>query len=401
MSIRLLKFGWEFPPNNYGGLGVACQGLVHGLIDRGIRLILVLPYRGGEQPIDYEIIYPFDAKSLVLKRICLNLLPYQGNLLPIKSVKKDAKNANLYGLDIFQEVFRYAQAVRGIVLENDFDVIHAHDWLSIKAAMEAKRLKDKPLVFNIHATEFDRTGGNGAHPEVYRIEKEGMEAADHVVAVSEFMKRTIVEQYQIDPKKITVVHHGVPLHALNPEKIQAQKTWGPIVLFLGRLTLQKGPDYFVAAAKKILKYRNDVTFIIAGSGDMEKRLMKDISSSGIADNILFTGFLKGDDALKMLKMADVFVMPSVSEPFGLAALEAMSMGTPVIISKHAGVCEVVKHCLTVDFWDIHELANKIISVLEYKQLHTALRENAKPDIAQLTWNKAAEKCINLYKLLGC
>ena len=174
-----------------------------------------------------------------------------------------------------------------------------------------------------------------------------------------------------------------------------------MVLFLGRLTLQKGPDYFVAAAKKVLEHRNDVTFIVAGTVDMERQLMEQVAALGIPDKVLFTGFLKGDDALKMYKMADVFVMPSVSEPFGLAAVEAIRMGAPVIISKNAGVCEVVSHFLTVDFWDTHELANKIIGVLEHKQLHDELCKNAQQNVEKLSWEQAAQKCITLYKAVGC
>ena len=236
---------------------------------------------------------------------------------------------------------------------------------------------------------------------MYRIEQEGLQAADKIIAVSNVTKQTIIDQYHINPDKISVIHHGVPLHAQDAEAIQAQKTWGPIVLFLGRLTLQKGPDYFINAAKKILDYRDDVTFIVAGSGDMEKRLMQQVAALFIADKVLFTGFLKGDDTLRMFKMADVFVMPSVAEPFGLAAVEAMSMGTPLIISKHAGVCEVISHCLTVDFWDINELSNKILAVLEHKVLHKALRNNALEDITRLSWDHAALECISIYRSLGC
>ncbi|MEX0939861.1 MAG: glycosyltransferase family 4 protein [Candidatus Babeliales bacterium] len=397
MNITVLKFGWEFPPHNYGGLGVACQGLVHGLVEQGVRILLVLPYRFEGEQTDYDVLYPYDNNLLQIKRVKCNLIPYLITRSVFDQKLYAESNIHLYGADIFAEVYRYEQAARDIARNYDFDIIHAHDWLSILAGIEAKRVKNKPLIVHIHATEFDRTGGNNYHPEVYEIEKRGMILADQVITVSNKTKQNIITHYGIDANKIEVIHHGVPIHAERINEITIEKKSGPIVLFLGRLTLQKGPDYFVAAAKKVLEHRNDVTFVIAGSGDMEKRLIEQVAALGIADNVLFTGFLKGNEALRMLKMADVFVMPSVSEPFGLVALEAIKARAPVIVSKNAGVCEVLSHCLTVDFWDINELANKILGVLEHKELQNELNNNAQHNIAALTWDKAAKKCINVYE----
>jgi glycosyltransferase involved in cell wall biosynthesis len=304
---------------------------------------------------------------------------------------------HLYGNRIFEEVMRYAHAARRIALHYDFDVIHAHDWLSIKAGIEAKHVKNKPLFFHVHATEFDRTGGNNVYSQVFAIEQEGMRLADEIITVSNVTKQAIIQKYEIDSAKITVIYHAVPIHAEVIDSIAVEKLPGPVVLFIGRLTLQKGPDYFVAAAHKVLQARQDITFIIAGSGDMEKRLIDQAAHLGIADQLLFTGFLVGEQALKVIKMADLLVMPSVSEPFGLVTLEAIRAGVPCIVAKNAGVCEVINDCLKVDFWDINAIANQILAVIEYKELHHELQHNALQNIQRLSWQKAGQECMRAYQ----
>lgn len=279
-----------------------------------------------------------------------------------------------------------------------------NDWLTIPAAILAKKMTGKPLVLHIHATEFDRSGDNGANSRVYDIEKRGMDAADIIIAVSNFTKNKIIKYYGIDPGKIRVVHNAAEdvSQALGDtsilEDIYRLKSIGKkIVLYLGRITLQKGPDYFIRAAEIVLRYNPDVIFIVAGSGDMEHKMIELAAELGISGNMIFTGFLREEKISKVYRAADLYVMPSVSEPFGITTLEAMKYNTPVLVSKQSGVSEVITHALKVDFWDIQEMANKMLAVLEHQALSEALKENGWHDLDKISWKNSAQAVVNAYR----
>jgi glycosyltransferase involved in cell wall biosynthesis len=309
-------------------------------------------------------------------------------------MKKRNYNGVLYGKNIYEEVYRFSKMAHMIALSEEFDIIHCHDWMTFPAGIEAKKASGKPLVVQVHATEFDRTGGNSINQYVYEIEKKGMQYADKIIAVSYFTKQKIVDHYGINPDKIEVVHNAVDFHTTNHFDIKKHEK---VVLFVGRLTLQKGPDYFVEAAKKVLDYDPNVKFIIAGTGDMEGKLIDRVAQLGIGHKVLFAGFISGPDVDRAYQSADVYVMPSVSEPFGITPLEALKNNVPAIISKQSGISEVLKHALKVDFWDVDELANKIISVLNYRAMHHELKHHGSMEVKTFTWNVPAEKCVNIYR----
>ena len=392
-------FGWEFPPFNSGGLGVACQGLSRALVSHDAQIIFVLPKK---LPVSQEQIKFLFAGIERLKVADTALSGYLGP----ESYRhlRDCIPGGVYGDDLFAEVIRYAQLVPDLIAGESFEVIHALDWLSFLAGIEAKRISGKPLIVHVHATSFDHSGGEGADGRIYAIEKKGFERADAIVAVSHFTKRMIVERYGISPDKIHVVHNGVEGslgEAQDSKKpILAFKRPGEkLILFLGRLTLQKGPDYFLTAAQKMLIHYPRARFVIAGSGDMEWSLMRQAIALGIANRVHFTGFVRGEELSALYRGADLYVMPSVSEPFGIAALEALRYNTPVIVSKQSGVSEVLTHALRVDFWDTDELANKMIAVLQNPALASQLRREGRYQALAQTWEKAASLCLALYRTL--
>lgn len=300
-----------------------------------------------------------------------------------------------YGSDLFGDAQRYARLVAAIGLTEHFDVIHAHDWLTYPAGLLLKAITGKPLVCHIHATEFDRSGEH-INQGVYDIERAGMSGADRVIAVSRLTKAVVHERYGIPDSKIDVVYNGVAQDGVQPKKGQAIEENDKIVLFLGRITMQKGPEYFIEAAKRVLEIEDNVKFVVAGSGDMAVRMIEHAAAIGIGHKVLFTGFLRGRDVDRVYRMADCYVMPSVSEPFGIAPLEAMRNDVPVIVSKQSGVSEVLTHALKVDFWDVDEMANKIVAVLRYPPLSQTLREHGHFELRGLTWDGAAEKCVKSY-----
>ncbi len=394
MNTKVLMFGWEYPPFNSGGLGVACLGLSKALTQQGIEIAFVLPKKIDVSSPFMKIIFADNNPQSVEKIFSAYITSNQYAKLAVK-----------YGWDnsLMDEVVKYGILAREIAKEENFDVIHAHDWLSFPAGIEAKKISGKPLIVHVHATEFDRSGEK-INPQIYQIEKQGLEFADKIVAVSNYTKNKIVEKYGISPDKIEVVWNGIEpvVHqdASKPSLLKDVKDLGcKLVLFVGRITMQKGPDYFLEAAKRVLDYDKNVVFVISGSGDMENQIIRQSVELGISDKVLFTGFLRGDELDAVYNAADLFIMPSVSEPFGITALEAVNMGVPVIVSKQSGVSEALHACLRVDFWDIDEMTNKILSVLGHKSLQGCLRENGQQEIGKLSWNAAANKCVNLYEKL--
>lgn len=301
-----------------------------------------------------------------------------------------------YGGDLVADAERYARMVVALGYRERFDVIHAHDWLTYPAGIALSYVTGKPLVVHVHATEFDRSGEH-VNQRVYEIEREGMHAATKVIAVSMLTKGICTRRYGVPAEKVEVVYNGVDQERSQPRPEQAIEARDKIVLFLGRITMQKGPEYFIAAAKRVLDKLENVKFVVAGSGDMALRMIELAAGMGIGHKVLFTGFLRGADVERVFKMADCYVMPSVSEPFGIAPLEAMSHDTPVIISKQSGVSEVLSHVLKVDFWDVDEMANKIVAVLKYPPLSQTLREHGNFEVRNLTWDGAASRCVQVYQ----
>jgi glycosyltransferase involved in cell wall biosynthesis len=294
-----------------------------------------------------------------------------------------------------EEIFKYSLVAEVIARDNQFDVIHAHDWLTYPAGIAAKRISGKPLVIHVHATDFDRSGGS-VNPQVYAMEKEGMDAADKIITVSNLTRNIVIEKYNINPEKVVTVYNAVePLSS--EEKIKLKKGVDEkIVTFLGRITMQKGPEYFVEAANMVLQKMNNVRFVMAGSGDMMNAMVKRAAELKITDRFHFTGFLKGDDVFDMFRMSDVFVMPSVSEPFGIVPLEAMQSNVPVIISYQSGVSEILKYAIKIDYWDTYAMADAIYGLINYPALHTMFRDHGKEEVANLQWKNSAKKVRDIY-----
>ncbi len=391
MRMKVLMFGWEFPPNSTGGLGTACYGLTKALSKLGVEITLVLP---TTENIEVSFI-KIKGANVKVRGIKSSLTPY----ISAGQYSREYRKNSLYGQTLFEEVKRYAEAAEEIAREEEFDLIHCHDWLTYEAGIRAKKISNKPLVAHIHATEFDRTGGLGANREVWAAEKKGMEAADCIMAVSAYTKNKVIEHYDINPSKIKVIHNAVERSEDWVNEDFGIKKNSKVVLFLGRITLQKGPDYFVNAAKKVVEHEPNVTFVMAGSGDMDRFVIEKSAEMGLAEKFVFTGFLKGDDLKRIYKMADVYVMPSVSEPFGITALEAIDNKTPIIISKNSGVSEIIGNCLRVDFWDVDQLTNKIVGVLRYNELADEMSQNAYQELSKISWQNTANKCIDAYEEL--
>ena len=360
--------GWEYPPFKAGGLATHCYGLTRSLADNNVNIDFYMPKTKNN--------VSSDKTNLNIKEIGeVDIFPYD---------RPD--NKDLTG-GFFEKVYRYNDLVVSRVKGN-YDLIHCHDWLTMKAGVTLKEKMNIPMVLTVHSTEFDRSGWLNPNQWFIDIERDGMEKADQIIAVSNFTKKVIVDKYGINPEKISVVHNAVyPISEGKKQKI---------VLFLGRLTLQKGPEFFLKSAKKVLEYEN-CKFVVAGIGDMLPDLIEKAVAMGIADKIIFTGRLSEEEVKYIYQVASVYVMPSVSEPFGITALEAISAGTPTIASRTAGFSEAFKNCLKVDFWDTDEMANKIISILRYRPLRKSLSENGKQEIKLFTWDNVAKKTIMVYK----
>lgn len=398
MKPRVLMFGWEFPPYKSGGLGTACYDLTKGLARNGVHVTFIMP------------VAPEGAKATFVKLIGANQFAKNVKVLEVPSTLAPYSTAEqydedyaplnargVYGKDIYAEAKRFARIAKAIARTEEHDVIHVHDWMTYEAGIEARKTSGRPLVVHIHATEFDRTGGN-PNPSIAHKEYEGLQAADLIITNSNYTKKNILKHYQIPEHKIRVVHWGIeedkPEYKLNYRSALSARR--KIVLFLGRITIQKGPDYFVEVAKKVLDFAPDTLFVIAGDGDMLPRIIHRSHELGISDKVIFTGFLQGADVHKAFQMADLYVMPSVSEPFGLVALESLKNRTPIIISKQSGVSEVVNHCLKVDFWDIDRMTDMIVNVLRHPELHAELRENSHQEVQKFNLDEPARKVRDAY-----
>jgi glycogen synthase len=463
--MRVFMLGWEFPPFISGGLGTACYGLTKALSSIGQDVMFVLPRpvatpfsthvrlvsaRPGSPLASPSTEYRLDEFERVTFRSVESHAPgkpgasvydrpdsaepttvhhfikettIEKRLVPVETpahasqhggrgagdtaggteTKQDISSpGSHYAGDLFGEVQRYAQLATEIARAEDFDIVHAHDWMTYPAGLAVAAARNKPLVVHVHSTEFDRSGQH-VDQRIYDIERRGMHGAFKVIAVSHLTKSLCVNNYGIDPDKVEVVHNAIELNGNgngHSEKDAEQyniRADEKIVLFLGRITMQKGPEYFLAAAKKVLEVMENVKFVMAGSGDMVRRTIEMAAQMGIGHKVLFTGFLRGADVERVFKMADLYVMPSVSEPFGIAPLEAMSNDVPVIISKQSGVSEVLQHALKVDFWDVSEMANKIVAVLRHPPLSNTLRQHGAFEVKRLSWIDAARACAIVYE----
>ncbi len=401
--------GWEFPPYFAGGVGTVCYELTRGLARQGVGVTYVMP-KGPEN------VHAKHVKLMVASRTCKELgitvhkvgsllAPYTSRTLYgwrslgiARGLLGNVNEGKLYGKDLRIEMERFAQACLLIAEQEPFDLIHAHDWTTIPAALALKEATGKPLIVHVHITEFDKTGGEHADSDIYAIEREGFHKADRVIAISNFVKRRLIRSYGVPPDKIIVIHNTVDGKNVVQRQERLEGT-DKIVLFLGRVTLQKGPDYFLEAAARVAQIVPEAKFIMAGTGDMLPRMIERAADLGIGNRVIFTGFVSREQGDRLYRMADVFVMPSVSEPFGIVPLEAMRQGTPVIISRQSGVTEVITHALRVDFWDVDALASKIIAALSYETLYDTMREHTTMEVQSFTWDNPARECKHLYEEL--
>lgn len=447
--MRVFMLGWEFPPYISGGLGTACYGLTKALNDLGTQVTFVLPKPVEDiQTTHLKMLSPLQCKALSKSRAGVResvtvedftrttfheipslLQPYTspeyyqhkieeitrlhtaqlieeagGPTALDEWLQMTADIASIptvqehYGGDMYTEIHRYAASAVRLAVTEEFDVIHAHDWMTYPAGIAVAAITGKPLVIHVHSTEFDRSGEH-VNQMIYDIERRGMYAAQKIIAVSHLTRNIIISRYGILGDKVEVIYNGVEQNgenrmAFNKVGIRNDEK---IVLFLGRITMQKGPEYFLMAARKVIEEVENVKFVMAGTGDMMHRIIEMAAQLGIGHKVLFTGFLRGDDVQKVYQMADLYVMPSVSEPFGIAPLEALNHDVPVLISKQSGVAEVLTHVLKVDFWDVNEMANKIIAVLKYPPLQLTLREHGNFEVRRLRWSGTAEKCLKVYR----
>lgn len=373
--MKALMFGWEFPPHILGGLGTASYGLTRGMAQQeDLEIAFVLPKPWG------------DEDQSFLRIIGANSVPVPG--------RGCIEFSGRYPDNLVEEIGNYEAVAREIAWREDFDVIHSHDWLTYPAGIAAKYIKHKPLVIHVHATDFDRSRGN-VNPTVYAIERRGMDEADHIMCVSNLTRQTVIEKYGQHPDKVSTVHNAVEPLA-HPEDFIKHKRKDKIVTFLGRITMQKGPEYFVEAAAKVLEKTDGVRFVMAGSGDMMAKMIDLVAQRGIADKFHFPGFMRGKQVQDILADSDVYIMPSVSEPFGISPLEAMQVGCPSIISHQSGCAEILQHAIKTDYWDIDAMADAIYAIIKYPAMYKSLHELGQEEVNNIRWYDAGLKVRAVY-----
>ena len=425
--MKVLMFGWEFPPHIAGGLGTACEGIVKGLAHNGVETLFVMPNASGDE--DQSSTTIINASDVAVRNVSStvdefinkvkffyvdsNLVPYvdpEEYFNAIEQMKKASvsetvigfgqkfKFSGKYGANLMEEVARYAQVGGTIAMQHadEIDVIHAHDWLTYLAGIAAKELTGKPLVVHVHATSYDRGDEKHIDTRVLEIETRGMMAADRVVTVSDLTRNIVINRYGIDPSKVVTVHNAVDFSGRENLSVE-RGVKDKVVTFLGRITFQKGPEYFIEAAAKVLKRTKNVRFVMAGSGDMMNRAIRQVARLGISDRFHFTGFLRGQEVQKMFALSDVYIMPSVSEPFGISPLEAMRSNVPSIISHQSGAAEVLKYALKVDFWDVDAMADQIYALLQYPALADFAMKQGYDEVNAIKWNGATAKLKKVYE----
>ncbi len=409
-------FGWEYPPHVFGGLATANYGISQGLYAQGdIETVLCLPHPFGDEDTSACRIVAMNAVPIAWRDVDYDYVKNRiGNVMDPDYYFKLRDHiyadfnymhvndlgamefAGGYPSNLHEEINNYSIIAGQVARAEEFDIIHAHDWLTYMAGIAAKRLSGKPLVVHVHATSFDRSSDQNIDTRVYEIEKRGMEAADKVITVSDLTRNIVITKYGIDPAKVVTVHNAVDFSGRSDIKVE-RGVKDKVVTFLGRITFQKGPEYFIEAAAKVLKRCDNVRFVMAGSGDMMNRSIRQVARLGISDRFHFTGFLRGSEVQKMFALSDVYVMPSVSEPFGISPLEAMRTGVPSVISRQSGAAEVLKYAFKVDFWDVDAMADQIYALLKYPALSEFASKYGYDEVNTLKWNNAAAKIKNVYE----
>ncbi|MBR2638766.1 MAG: glycosyltransferase family 4 protein [Bacteroidaceae bacterium] len=415
--MKVLMFGWEFPPHISGGLGTASYGLTKGFVPQGdVEIKFCIPKPYGDEDNSFLRIVGMNSVPIVWKdvdssyvesRVGAIIRPdeyyrYRDHIYGDFSYMNTndlgcMEFAGGYPENLHEEINNYSIIAGVVARTEEFDIIHSHDWLTYPAGIHAKQVSGKKLVIHVHATDFDRSRGN-VNPTVYAIEKNGMDHADHIFCVSELTRRTVIDKYHQHPSKVTTLHNAVtPLSpdimAIEPKKIPNEK----VVTFLGRITMQKGPEYFVEAAAQVLKKTKNIRFCMAGSGDMMNDMIKLVAQRGIADRFHFPGFMRGKQVYECLKASDVYIMPSVSEPFGISPLEAMQCDVPTIISKQSGCAEILDKCIKTDYWDINAMADAIYAICNNESLYEYLKVEGRREVDNITWENVALKLRRLYE----
>ncbi|GHT76462.1 4-alpha-glucanotransferase [Bacteroidia bacterium] len=414
--MKALMFGWEFPPHILGGLGTASYGLTKGMaLQTDMEITFVMPKPWGDEDQSFLRLIGACNTPVVWKNVPWEKVKERVGKYMDTQLYYDLRNhiyadfsyypvndlgcigfSGRYPDNLLEEINNYSIVAGVIARTVECDVIHSHDWLTYPAGIHAKTVTGKPLVIHVHATDFDRSRGK-VNPTVYGIEKDGMDHADHIITVSNLTRNIVIEKYHQDPRKVTTVHNAV--EPLNSEiaTIQSKKgTKDKVVTFLGRITMQKGPEYFVEAAAKVLKKTDNVRFVMAGNGDMMNQMIRLAAQRCISDRFHFTGFMKGTQVYEVLKSSDVYVMPSVSEPFGISPLEAMQCGVPTIISKQSGCAEILEKAIKTDYWDIEAMADAMYSIITYPGMAEYLQLEGKNEVDQITWEKAGWKVREIY-----
>ena len=418
--MKALMFGWEFPPHILGGLGTASYGLTKGMWECGdMDITFVIPKPYGDEDKSFAKIIGASQVPVAWRDVSHDYVESRiGKVMdPDEYFRlRDKIYADFnymrtndlgciefsgrYPDNLLEEINNYSIMAGVVARAEEFDIIHSHDWLTYPAGIHAKQVTGKPLVIHVHATDYDRSRGN-VNPTVFGIERDGMLQADHIITVSELTRRTVIDKYGIDPAKVTTVHNAVVPLSEDLLNVEVNRPKEKVVTFLGRITMQKGPEYFVETAAKVLKLDHNVRFVMAGSGDMMDKMIDLAARRGIADRFHFPGFQKGKEVYQMLKASDVYMMPSVSEPFGISPLEAMQMGVPSIISKQSGCAEILHNVIKTDYWDVDAMADAVYSICNYPAMYNQLREDGIAEVAQITWDKAGRKVIDIYnKVLG-
>ncbi|MDR0572861.1 MAG: glycosyltransferase [Tannerella sp.] len=414
--MKALMFGWEFPPHILGGLGTASYGLIKGMSQQSdLDIAFVMPKPWGDEDQSFLKIIgacntPVVWKDVSYDHVAEKLSKYMDpqEYFDLRDhIYADFSYMHVNDLgcvefsgrypdNLLEEINNYSIVAGVIARTESYDVIHAHDWLTYPAGIYAKAVSGKPLVLHVHATDYDRSRGS-VNPDVYNIEKNGMDHADHIITVSNLTRNTVVEKYYQDPSKVTTVHNAV--EPLSKDILSISDKRGvkdKIVTFLGRITMQKGPEYYVEAAAKVLSRSGNVRFVMAGSGDMMDKMIRLAAERNISDRFHFTGFMKGKQVYEIFRSSDVYVMPSVSEPFGISPLEAMQCGVPSIISKQSGCAEILDYAIKVDYWDIDALADAIYGLITYPALHKFLKEEGLNEVNNIKWEYAGQKVRNIY-----
>jgi glycosyltransferase involved in cell wall biosynthesis len=414
--MKALMFGWEFPPHILGGLGTASYGLTKGMsMQEDMQTTFVIPKPWGDEDQSFLRIIGMNNTPLVWKDVSWEQVNHRIGKQMNPQLYFDLRNhiyadfsyystndlgclefSGRYPSNLLEEINNYS-IVAGVIARNvEMDIIHSHDWLTYPAGIHAKTVTGKPLVIHVHATDFDRSRGN-VNPQVYAIEKDGMDHADHILTVSNLTRNTVIEKYHQNPRKVTTVHNAVePLDAEIEALTSKKGTKDKVITFLGRITMQKGPEYFVEAAARVLKKADNVRFVMAGSGDMMNQMIRLTAQRNISDKFHFTGFMKGKQVYEVLKSSDVYVMPSVSEPFGISPLEAMQCGVPTIISKQSGCAEILNKAIKTDYWDIEAMADAMYSIITYPSMYEYLKTEGKKEVDAITWQDAGLKVRKIY-----